>query len=141
MVASEEGVIKRAVYKSFEIGKSKDIMAVGEQYYKDKRFSRFGDVPPYKRLNYDEACMYKELYFASVSDYDFKISDLEIDFFDGVAIATFNVEQKGMLVDNKSFTGRTMNINSRGTMVFLKKDLSWLIIHEHFSSIPTKSTG
>ena len=140
MVTSEGDVIKRAVYKSFEIGKSKDIMAVREQYYKDKRFSRFGDVPPYKRLDYDEACMFKELFFASVSDYDFNITDLEIDFFDSVAIATFDVEQKGMLVDNYSFTGTTMNIKSRGTMVFLKKD-SWLIIHEHFSSIPSKSTG
>ena len=116
-------------------------MAVREQYSKDKRFSRFGDVPPYKRLDYDEACMFKELYFASVSDYDFNITDLEIDFFDNVAIATFDVEQKGMLVDNYSFTGTTMNIKSRGTMVFLKKDFSWLIIHEHFSSVPSKSTG
>lgn len=136
MPANDEDSIKRVVYRSFEIGKSKDLQGIQALHYNDKRFSKFGDVPPYMRMDYNETCMYEELYFASVSDYDFKIEDLRIDIFDNMAIATFIVEHTGMLVDDYSFTGRTMNVKARGTMVFHKKDSQWLIVHEHFSKIP-----
>jgi len=139
LVESEADVVKKAVYGSFEIGKSKDLQAIQVLHYNDKRFSKFGDVPPYLRMDYDEACMYEELYFASVSDYDFKIEDLKVDLFDDIAIATFIVEHTGMLVDDYSFTGRIMNLRARATMVF-QKESKWLIVHEHFSKIPMKSS-
>jgi hypothetical protein len=44
-----------------------------------------------------------------------------------------------MLVDDYSFTGRTMSVRSRGTMVLQKNDKQWLIVHEHFSKIPTET--
>ena len=135
LVESEENIVKKIVYRSFEIGKSKELQAIQSLHYKDKRFSKFGDTPPYMRMDFNEACMYEELYFASVSDYDFKIEDLRVDLFDDTAVATFIVEHTGMLVDDYSFTGRTMRIRSRGTMVFQKKDSQWLIVHEHFSKI------
>ena len=131
-----ETLIKRTVYKAFEIGKSKDLQSIQSIHYNDKRFSKFGDAPPYMRMDYSEACMHEELYFASVSDYDFKIEDLRVDIFGDIAIATFLIEHTGMLVDDYSFTGRTMNVKSRGTMIFQKKGSVWLIIHEHFSKIP-----
>jgi len=133
---SDEAVIKRTVYKAFEVGKSKDLQSIQGMHFSDKRFSKFGDTPPYMRMDYNEACMHEELYFASVSDYDFKIEDLRIDIFDNLAIATFLIEHTGMLVDDYSFTGRTMSAKSRATMVFQKKDSDWLIVHEHFSKIP-----
>ncbi len=138
LVESEEDIIKKSVYRSFEIGKSKDLQAIQSLHYNDKRFSKFGETPPYKRMDFSEMCMYEELYFASVSDYDFKIEDLKVDFFDDIAIATFIVEHTGMLVDDYSFSGRTMSLRSRGTNVFMKKDSRWLIVHEHFSKIPTE---
>ncbi len=136
MAESDESVIKRAVYKAFEIGKSKDLQSIAGMHYNDKRFSKFGDTPPYMRMDYKETCMHEELHFASVSDYDFKIADLRIDLFGDMAIATFLLEHSGMLVDDYSFTGRTMSAKSRATMVFQKKDSEWLIVHEHFSKIP-----
>ena len=136
MVESDESIIKRMVYKAFEIGKSKDLQSIQRMHYNDKRFSKFGDTPPYMRMDYNETCMHEELYFASVSDYDFKIEDLRVDLFGDMAIATFIIEHTGMLVDDYSFTGRTMNVKSRATMVFQKKGSEWLIVHEHFSKIP-----
>ncbi len=79
------------------------------------------------------------MYFASVSDYDFKIEDLKVDLFDDMAIATFVIEHTGMIVDDYSFTGRIMNVRARGTMVF-QKNPKWLIVHEHFSTIPNESS-
>jgi ketosteroid isomerase-like protein len=139
LVESDEDIVRKAVYRSFEIGKSKDLQAIQSLHFNDKRFSKFGDTPPYMRMDYNETCMYEELYFASVSDYDFKIEDLKVDFFDDMAIATFIIEHTGMLVDDYSFTGRTMSVRSRGTMVLQKNDKQWLIVHEHFSKIPTET--
>ncbi|MGH9923319.1 MAG: YybH family protein [Nitrososphaerales archaeon] len=136
MSEDNETLIKRTVYKAFEIGKSKDLQSIQSLHYNDKRFSKFGDTPPYMRMDYNDACMHEELYFASVSDYDFKIEDLRVDIFGDIAIATFLIEHTGMLVDDYSFTGRTMSVKSRATMVFQKKGSEWLIIHEHFSKIP-----
>jgi len=133
---SDESLIKKTVYRAFEIGKSKDLQSIQSMHYNDKRFSKFGDTPPYMRMDFNDACMHEELYFASVSDYDFKIEDLRVDIFDDTAIATFLIEHTGMLVDDYSFTGRTMDVKSRATMVFQKKGSEWLIIHEHFSKIP-----
>ncbi len=136
MSENDETLIQRAVYKAFEIGKSKDLQSIQSMHYNDKRFSKFGDTPPYMRMDYNEACMHEELYFASVSDYNFKIEELRVDIFGDIGIATFLIEHTGMLVDDYSFTGRTMSMRSRATMVFQKNGSEWLIIHEHFSRIP-----
>jgi len=133
---SDESLIKKTVYRAFEIGKSKDLQSIQSMHYNDKRFSKFGDTPPYMRMDFNDACMHEELYFASVSDYNFKIEDLRVDIFGDVGIATFLIEQTGMLVDDYSFTGRTMSVKSRATMVLQKKDSQWLIVHEHFSKVP-----
>jgi ketosteroid isomerase-like protein len=133
---NDETLIQRAVYKAFEIGKSKDLQSIQSMHFNDKRFSKFGDTPPYMRMDFNEACMHEELYFASVSDYNFKIEELRVDVFGDIGIATFLIEHTGMLVDDYSFTGRTMSVKSRATMVFQKKNSQWLIIHEHFSKIP-----
>jgi len=42
--------------------------------------------------------------------------------------------QKGMLVDNKAYTGEHIIINGRATFVLVKKQ-SWKIIHIHLSKI------
>ncbi len=57
MVESEEDVVKKLVYLSFEIGKSKELQTIQSLHYNDKRFSKFGDTPPYMRMDYNEACM------------------------------------------------------------------------------------
>lgn len=134
---SDEALVKRAVQRAFEVGKSKDLQSIHTMHLNDQRFSKFNDNPPYNRLDYNETCMHEELFFAGISDYDFRIDDLKVDIFGDTAIATFLVEHSGMLVDDYSFTGRTMKITSRGTMIFQKKDLDWLIVHEHFSKMPT----
>ncbi|MFQ5921156.1 MAG: YybH family protein [Nitrososphaerales archaeon] len=136
MSESERSAVERAVRMAFEIGKSKDLRSIQGMHLNDERFSKFGEMPPYTRMNFSEACMHEELFFASVSDYQFRLEDLRVDLFDDMAVATFLVEHSGMLVDDYSFRGQTMRSKSRGTMIFQKKGSEWLIVHEHFSKIP-----
>ncbi len=48
----------------------------------------------------------------------------------------FELIQKGMLVDNKAFTGEHMVITGRATFVLVKQP-TWKIVHFHLSKIDT----
>ncbi len=50
------------------------------------------------------------------------------------AVVAFELIQKGMLVDNKAYTGEFITIHNRGTFVLIKKP-TWKIVHIHLSMI------
>ena len=76
----------------------------------------------------------EELRFISISDYTYEIKNPKISIFDNCAIVALELVQKGMLVDNKAFTGEHMVINGRATFVLVKES-TWKIVHIHLSKI------
>ena len=126
---TEKEVIK-VIESFFDVGKTKNFPVLREIQVDDSLFSSFSDVPPYNLKNYADTIVLEELRFASISDYDYKIIDPIISIFGNIAIAKFRLMQKGMLVDNKSFTGKHITINGRATFVLIKKD-GWKIVHFH----------
>ena len=126
---TEKEVIK-VIESFFDVGKTKNFSVLREIQVDDSLFSSFSDVPPYNLKNYADTIVLEELRFASISDYDYKIIDPIISIFGNIAIAKFRLMQKGMLVDNKSFTGKHITINGRATFVLIKKD-GWKIVHYH----------
>ncbi len=128
--------IERLIYKAFNIGKNKDLNSI--EIIHDKRLTKFSDTPPYHRMSYEEACLHEEMFFANVSDYDFTIEDLRVDILyidgnEGIALATFILEHKGIVVDDYSFTGQVMRERVRCTLVLKKSNGEWCILHEHLS--------
>ena len=97
-------------------------------------FSSFSDVPPFDLKDFATSIALEELRFVSISDYDYEIIKPKISIFDNSAVVAFELIQKGMLVDNKAFTGEHISINGRGTFVLIKND-TWKIIHIHLSKI------
>ena len=97
-------------------------------------FSSFSDVPPYGLQNYSESVALEELRFSSISDYNFELKNPKISIFDTIGIITFLINQTGMLVDNKAFTGQHITINGRATFVLIKKP-TWKIMHYHIDKI------
>jgi len=130
---TEKEVIK-VIESFFDVGKTKNFSVLREIQVDDSLFSSFSDVPPYNLKNYADTIILEELRFASISDYDYKIIDPVISIFGNIAIAKFRLMQKGMLVDNKSFTGKHITINGRATFVLIKKD-GWKIVHFHLDKI------
>ena len=130
---TEKEVIK-VIESFFDVGKTKNFSVLREIQVDDSLFSSFSDVPPYNLKNYADTIVLEELRFASISDYDYKIIDPIISIFGNIAIAKFRLMQKGMLVDNKSFTGKHITINGRATFVLIKKD-GWKIVHFHLDKI------
>lgn len=122
------------IEKFFEIGKTKNLALLQEIQLNDPNFSSFSDVPPYELQNYSATLMLEELRFVSISDYDYKITNPKISIFENCAVVAFELMQKGMLVNNKAYTGEHIVIHGRGTFVLIKKPI-WKIVHIHLSKI------
>ena len=134
MILADQEQIVRVIQTFFETGKTKDFSVLGNIQVNSSEFSSFSDVPPYSLKGYADSIALEELRFASISDYDYEIKNSKISIFGSTGIVTFVLNQKGMLVDNKAFTGQHIAINGRATFVLIKED-TWKIIHYHLDKI------
>ena len=132
-MADQEEIV-RVIQTFFEIGKTKDFSMLRNIQVNSPKFSSFSDVPPYGLKDYADSIVLEELKFASISDYSYEIKDAKISIFGSVGVVTFALNQKGMLVDNKAFTGQHITINGRATFVLIKED-TWKILHYHLDKI------
>ena len=131
---SDKEEILNVIKTFFEAGKTKNFSSLGDIQLNSEEFSSFSDIPPYGLKNYSESIALEELRFASISDYDYEIKNPKISIFGSTGVVTFVLNQKGMLVDNKAFTGQHITINGRATFVLIKED-TWKIIHYHLDKI------
>ena len=136
MILADQAEIVKVIQTFFEIGKTKDFSMLGNIQVDSPEFSSFSDVPPYSLKGYAESIALEELRFSSISDYDYEIKNAKISIFGSTGVVTFVLNQKGLLVDNKAFTGQHIAINGRATFVLIKDD-AWKIIHYHLDKIST----
>ena len=129
---SEQEEIIKIIETFFEIGKSKKLEILKDIQVNDSSFSSFSDVPPYDLKDYATTIALEELRFVSISDYDYKINNTKVSIFGDTAVVALELVQKGMLVDNKAFTGEHITIRGRATFVLIKKP-TWKIVHIHLS--------
>ncbi|MDH3361740.1 MAG: nuclear transport factor 2 family protein [Nitrosopumilus sp.] len=126
--------IIRIIESLFEAGVTKNLEVLKDIHLNDPRFSSFSDLPPYDLKDYQNTIELEELRFVSISDYTYEIKNPKFSIFGDVAVVAFELIQKGMLVDNKAFTGEHMIVNGRATFV-LAKQPTWKIVHIHLSKI------
>ena len=132
-MSDQEEIIK-IIETFFEIGKSKKLEILKDIQINDSAFSSFSDVPPYDLKDYATTIALEELRFVSISDYDYKINNTKVSIFGDTAVVALELVQKGMLVDNKAFTGEHITIGGRATFVLIKKP-TWKIVHIHLSKL------
>ena len=132
-MSDREEIIK-IVEAFFEIGKTKNLGVLRDIQLNSPAFSSFSDIPPFDLKDFATSMALEELRFVSISDYEYEIIKPKISIFDNSAVVAFELVQKGMLVDNKAFTGEHISIRGRGTFVLIKND-TWKIIHIHLSKI------
>ena len=131
---SDREEIIRIIEAFFETGKTKNLAVLKEIQLDSPDFSSFSDVPPYDLKDFATTMALEELIFVSISDYSYDIIKPKISIFDNSAVVAFELLQKGMLVDNKAYTGEHITIKGRGTFVLIKNE-AWKIIHIHLSKI------
>ena len=133
ILTDREEIIK-IVEAFFETGKTKDLSVLKDIQSNSADFSSFSDVPPFDLKDFATSIALEELRFVSISDYDYEIIKPKISIFGNSSVVAFELLQKGMLVDNKAFTGEHISIRGRGTFVLIKNDM-WKIVHIHLSKI------
>ena len=131
---SDREEIIQIVEAFFEIGKTKNLGMLRDIQLNSPAFSSFSDIPPFDLKDFATSIALEELRFVSISDYEYEIIKPKISIFDNSAVVAFELVQKGMLVDNKAFTGEHISIRGRGTFVLIKND-TWKIVHIHLSKI------
>ncbi len=131
---SEREDIIKIVELFFESGRTKNLQNLREIQLDDSNFSSFSDVPPYDLKDFVTSIALEELRFVSISDYQYEIKNPKISIFGDTAVVAFELLQKGMLVDNKAYTGEHIIIKGRATFVLVKKP-TWKIVHIHLSKI------
>ncbi len=131
---SDTSEIVDIVRHFFEVGKTKNLAPLRGIQLDDPRFSSYSDLPPLDLKDYSTTIALQELRFISVSDYDYEIKNLRVDVFGDSAVVTFMIKQTGVLVDNYSFRGQHLSMESRGTFVLIKSP-KWKIIHIHLTKI------
>jgi ketosteroid isomerase-like protein len=134
---TDSALIRDLIYNYFELAKTKEIEKIEE--FLGTKFTKFGDSPPYDRRDFERALMLEQLQFASLSDYDFKIENMQVDVAGDSAVATFMLEVTGMIVDDYSFRGTTINNKARVTIVLRKEEKTggrWKMTHQHLSKFP-----
>ena len=133
-VLSDNEEIIRTVESLFQAGITKEMSMLRSIHLNDPRFSSFSDLPPYDLKDYQTTIELEELRFVSISDYTYEIKNPKISIFGDTAVVALELIQKGMLVDNKAYTGEHMVINGRATFVLVKQS-TWKIVHIHLSKI------
>ena len=131
---SDNQEIINVIETLFEAGISKDLDKLKDIHLNDPKFSSFSDLPPYDLKDYQTTIEWEELRVVSISDYSYEIKNPKISIFGDMAVVALELKQKGMLVDNKAFTGEHMSINGRATFVLVKQP-TWKIAHIHLSKI------
>lgn len=133
MSDSEE--IIRIIEALFDAGVTKDLGGLRDIHLNDPRFSSFSDLPPYDLKDYQTTIELEELRFVSISDYAYKIRNPKISVFGDTAVVAAELDQEGMLVDNKAYTGKHMSVRGRATFVLVRHHPTWKIAHIHLSKI------
>jgi len=133
-ILSENEEIIRIIETLFESGKTKDFSSLRDIHLNDHRFSSFSDLPPYDLKDFQNTVELEELKFISISDYDYQIKNPKISVFGNAAVVALELNQKGMLVDTKAYTGEHISIEGRATFVLIKQP-TWKIVHIHLSKI------
>ena len=131
---SENEEIIKLIEVFFESGITKDFSHLKEIHLEDSKFSSFSDLPPYDLKDVKTTLELEELKFISISDYSYEIKSPKISIFGDTAVVAFEINQKGMLVDTKAYTGEHISIDGRATFVLVKYP-TWKIAHIHLSKI------
>ena len=133
-ILSEASEILEIIGHFFEVGKTKNLAPLRAIQLDDPRFSSYSDVPPLDLKDYATTIALQELRFVSISDYDFEIKNQRVDVFGDSAVVTMQLKQSGVLVDNYSFRGQHLSMESRVTFVLIKST-RWKIVHIHMTKI------
>lgn len=97
---------------------------------KTELYTKFDDWTPKLQVG-QEALTEEEAALKVLTEYNYQLSNLRIELQGEYAWASFYLNYEGVIRSNR------FNIQSRVSIILLKENEDWRIVHEHFSTMPT----
>ena len=88
------------------------------------KFTKFGPRK-FERQDVASTNASEAAFFSSIANAKYEVRDLQVDVFGEVGIATYYPEA------SFEMDGNDVEVNGRQTLVFLKTDSGWKLVHEH----------
>jgi Ketosteroid isomerase homolog len=105
-------------------------------HYDPERFTLFSEHPPHGLEHGERALLIKRSLITQVSGIEVELEGIEVNVFDDVALVTYTVSYKGMLVYQYRFEGQLISVKAFCTTVLVRQQDGWKIVHEHFTRLP-----
>jgi ParB/RepB/Spo0J family partition protein len=127
--SSDLGEIRKALYAEFQLPHKRDFKAFVRMHAFANGFSIYDDFPPYKRLKGSDA-QEKEThwFFVEARNFETKLREISVQFYTEIAVAT-------LYADYFDKIRKRLVKTVRGTVLFLKTDDGWKVLHEHWSRL------
>ena len=116
--------IRQAIESIVKDAETAHIQGLQAIHLKSEKFTKFGPRQ-FNRQDVANTNKSEADHFSSISNFKQEVKDLKIDVFGDIGIATY--------YPHVSFLkeGKEIKADGRQTLVFLKTDDGWKIVHEH----------
>ncbi len=129
---SAERDVLETILKVFEAGRNGD--AESMKILHSELFTRYSELPPLHLQDRDEALKLKTSLYTELIDFKYQIDNMNIKMLsDDVALATFTLSYEGVYIYSYTFEGKPFTMQVRCTVVLVKENGEWRILHEHYS--------
>ncbi|MDH2900167.1 MAG: ParB/RepB/Spo0J family partition protein [archaeon] len=128
--SADQSEIKKVIFRKFQYARLGDWSDVMRSDLFDKEFTLYSLFPPFDMKQGFHAIRKLRHYFEKISpNLTCKIDNLKVRFVDTFAMVTLTACYEG------TFTGTSINLRARGTMILIKRKDKWRIFHEHWSNL------
>lgn len=128
--------IAKTVLNEFRLARKGDFGSYKDMHLFGEGFSIYSAFPPFGRFEGGDALSKERQWFYEIAPkLSWKIRDLKIDVLGEAALATLAVSYSG------TYLGDPLKMELRGSVVLTKRDVSWKILHEHWSRLDAGSIG
>lgn len=124
--SEEQEEIREVVTSIVRDAESSYLEGLKQIHLASDKFTKFGPRN-FERQGVEKTNESESAFFGSVSNYKEEVKDLKIDVFGEVGIATY-YREVSFIEDNQE-----RNATLRQSLVFLKTEKGWNIVHEHSS--------
>jgi ParB/RepB/Spo0J family partition protein len=130
--SDDQQLIRQAVMNDFKFQETQDFESFRENHLFTDGFSLFPSFAPFNRLEEKKALnVLRKVFFKIPAP--FKVENLKVKILGDVALCTLNRSDHSKPYSNGKRSEKSVDVSFRGTMVLVKRNGLWKIIHEHWS--------
>jgi ketosteroid isomerase-like protein len=124
---AQQKQVEERLAEILNAAETRDFSRLDSYHWYGEKFTKFGSGPG-KRLDAEAAREGEHNGLRAATGLKLRADDLKVDVFGGTAVATF------ILTASFQAGAEPVTKHERGTLVLVRKEGSWKIVHEHFSA-------